>query len=165
MSLDALNLLPFRLAWLFSCLSIIVIIVYRWHRLFHSTVKLSENRPKAGINGSIFPTSKHYFDNMKYCTQSMFLSLRLISPNTFWIWRRWFCLQAQGGVCELFRPHYFHVWSDSYKQQRNRKYRYRAFQKVQRKILTPSELGERVDYFFERGVFQWISLVFPIGTL
>ena len=48
MSLDALNLLPFRLAWGQVHDLSIYLSIYRWHHLFLSTVKLSENRLKPG---------------------------------------------------------------------------------------------------------------------
>ena len=52
MSLDALNLLPFRLAR--GDFRVYLSSIYRWHRLFLSTVKLSENRLKPGQFSPLF---------------------------------------------------------------------------------------------------------------
>ena len=61
------------------------------------------------------------------------------------------------GVREPFRRPFFAEWSVDHKQQRNRKYGHRAFQKVQRELLTPPELRERSFLSWRCWIFNGFS--------
>ena len=63
----------------------------------------------------------------------------------------------EGGCHEAFLAPNFSEQLASYKKLRNPKYRHRAFQKVQRELLTPSELRERSFLSWRCWIFKGFS--------